>query len=99
MRDRIRLLSLATLLSAGIVIGVALGVRRVDTPLPSTLAPAFQLLGTPVKAVNHLVTRVIPISALDEREFGEVLRANYDAQADKKSPDFRYVNDVMAHVA
>jgi beta-barrel assembly-enhancing protease len=99
MRDRTRLLSLATLLGAGLVLVVVLALRRVDTPLRSSLAPAFQLVGEPLKAVNHLVTRVIPIGALDEREFGEVLGASYEAQSDTAAPDFRYVNDVMARLS
>lgn len=99
MSDRNRLIGLGALLSAGIALVIAVAVRRVGTPLRSSLAPAFQLLGTPVKAVDHLVTRVILVSDLDEREFGDVLRAQYEAQLDQKNPTIRYVNDVLAHMS
>lgn len=99
MNDRARLIGLAVLLAAGLSLAVAASLTRVDTPLPSSLAPAFQLLGTPVKAVDHLVTRVIPVTDLDEREFGDVLRARYDVQIDDEDPDFAYLNDLMLYLA
>ncbi len=99
MNDKARLMGLVLLLSVGVTLAVVFSVTRVDTPLPSSLAPAFQLLGTPVKAVDHLVTRVIPVNDVDEREFGDVLRARYDAQADTADQDFRYLNDLMTILA
>ena len=95
MNDKVRLVGLVLLLSVGGALAVSFAVTGVDTPLPSSLAPAFQFLGTPVKAVDHLVTRVIPVNDVDEREFGDVLRARYDAQADTTDRDFLYLNDLM----
>jgi predicted Zn-dependent protease len=99
MNDKARLMGLVLLLSVGITLAVVFSVTRVDTPLPSSLAPVFQLLGTPVKAVDHLVTRVIPVNDVDEREFGDVLRARYDAQTDTTDQDSRYLNDLMTRLA
>lgn len=99
MSDRVRLIGLAGLLAAGILLAVGMAVKEVDAPLPSSLAPAFQLLGTPVKAVDHLVTRVIPVNDIDERQFGNVYRARYGAQTREDDPNFEYLNDLMSHVA
>lgn len=98
MTGRLRLIGLGVLLLGGILLSVLLSLRGVDTPLPSSLAPAFQLLGMPVKSVDHLVTRVIPVNDLDEREFGDIYRAQYDAQTPADDPDFVYLNDLMRHM-
>jgi predicted Zn-dependent protease len=98
MSGRGRLFGLAFLLAAGVALAVAVSVRRVGTPLPSSLAPAFQLLGTPVKSIDHLVTRVVLVNELDERELGEVYRARYETPALKNDSDFVYLNDVMSHL-
>lgn len=99
MSDRGRLVALTLLLGAGGALAAVIAVHRIRTPLPASLAPAFQLFGTPVKAIDHVLTRVIPIDALDERDFGTVLRARYDLQAAAEDPDFVYVNDLLSHLA
>ena len=99
MSERRRLLALGMLLAASGGLVAVIAVHRVRTPLPASLAPAFQLLGTPVKALDHVVTRVIPVSAVDERDFGVVLRARYDLQAQPADTDFVYVNDVLSHIS
>ncbi len=99
MKNQRQLIGLAAILSAGIALVAVLSIKRIDTPLPASLAPAFQLLGTPVMALDHLVTRVIPIDDVDEREFGELLRARYDRQVDPDDPDYLYVNDLMERLA
>jgi predicted Zn-dependent protease len=95
MSARRRTLGFGALLCAGVALAVAVGRAHVRTPLSSSLAPAFQLVGTPVKAVNHLVTKVIPVDAIDEREFGDVLRAEYDAQVRQDDRNFLYLNELI----
>ena len=99
MKNNGQLIGLVVILSAGIALVAVLSIERIDTPLPASLAPVFQLLGTPVMALDHLVTRVIPIDEVDEREFGELLRARYERQVDPDDPDYLYVNDLMARLA
>jgi predicted Zn-dependent protease len=84
---------------AGVALSVALARTGANPPLPASLATAFQVIGTPVKIADRLVTRIIPVSAIDERDFGEVLRARYDAQADTTSQDFLYLNDIVTNLA
>lgn len=99
MTGRLRLTGLGVLLAGGTSLAVLLALHRVGTPLASSLAPAFQLLGVPVKSVDHLVTRVIPVNDLDEREFGDVFRAHYDAQTDSADREAVYLNYLMRHLA
>lgn len=99
MSSHLRVIGLVTLLAMGTMLIIILGVRRVETPLGSSFAPAFQLAGTPIKALDHLVTRVIPVGDLDEREFGEVFHARYGAQTDTTHGDFAYLNDLVAHLS
>ena len=100
MNERVRLTGLVVLLGGGIALAVALSLRREGTPLPSSLAPAFQLAGTPVKAIDHLVTRVIPVSEVDERELGEILRVRFAAASRPgDSTELRYLNDLMHSLA
>jgi Zn-dependent protease with chaperone function len=95
----VRLAALGLLLLAGLALAVGFYLERTDTPLDSSLAPAFQLLGTPVKAVDRLAGRVIPVDDLDERDLGLVLRARYESGVDPNDADFLYVNDLTDHLS
>jgi hypothetical protein len=99
MRNQGRVFGLIVVFSAGVVLVAVLSIERIDTPLPAGLASVFGLLGTPVTALDHLVIRVIPIDAVDERGFGELLRARYEANVDPDDPDYLYVNDLMERLA
>ena len=99
MRNQGRLFGLVVVFSAGVALVAVLSIERIDTPLPASLAPVFGLLGTPVTALDHLVTRVIPIDAVDEGELGELLSARYEANVDPDDPDYLYVNDLMERLA
>ena len=99
MNSSKRLVGLALILLAGAGLIFALASERIETPLGSSLAPAFELIGIPVKAVNQFVTRVLPIDGVDEGEFGDVLRTRYDARADLGDQDFLYLNALMQRLA
>ncbi len=95
MSGRYRLAVLAVLASSGLALAFAFYVNRTGTPLGSSLAPAFQILGVPVKAADALLGKVIPVDALDERELGQVFHERYEAQSDAGDRDFIYVNDLV----
>lgn len=97
MRTRLRLAFLGLLLATGVGLIVALYSARLSTPLESTLASSFQLLGTPVKLADRLASRVIPVGDLDERDLGDTYRARYDAQVVPGDVDQAYVDALMAH--
>jgi Zn-dependent protease with chaperone function len=99
MSGRARIAALITLLAAGGALVAALVLRRVGTPLESSLAPAFELLGSPVKSLDRFVGRVVPVDALDERDLGRALRARYGSLETPNDPDHLYLNDLMAHIS
>jgi len=83
------------LVAAGLALMVALYVERVRSPLQSTLTTSFQVLGTPVKLLDRAASRVVPVSALDERELGDNFRARYDAQVVAGDPDQAYLDALV----
>jgi beta-barrel assembly-enhancing protease len=95
MSERVRLAVLALLLLTGAGLAAAVSVSRVRTPLPSSLVPAFTLLGRPVQAIDHLTTRIMPVGNLDEQALGDVLRLQLDGSHPADDPDASYVNGVL----
>lgn len=99
MSARLRLAALAGLAIAGVGLVVVLSVKRIGTPLSSSLVPAFEVIGTPIKSLNHLVTKVIPIDDIDERDYGDVYRARYQQAVPAEDPDLVYLDDLMQHLS
>ena len=99
MSSGVRLAALGFLLVAGFALAAGFYFERTDTPLDSSLAPAFQLLGTPVTAIDRLAGRMIPVDDLDERDLGLVLRTRYEAGVDPNDADFIYVNVLLGHLS
>jgi beta-barrel assembly-enhancing protease len=89
---RVRAAFLAVLVILGLSLLSALYERRVKSPLQSTLTTAFQILGTPVKLVDRTASRVVPVSALDERQLGDTYRARYDVQVRPGDVDQAYLD-------
>lgn len=94
-RTSLRLAVLAVLLVAGAGL-IALLVRgRPVSPLASSLAIPFQLLGTPVQLLDRLASRVIPVGSMEERELGDTLRRRYEAQLRPGDRDQAYLDGLM----
>lgn len=101
MNNRLRLTFLIALLCTGITFTVSLVIKQVGTPLPPSLAPLLGLVGKPVQSVDHLVTRIINVSDIDERELGEVLHARYAAKYTnaKYASDIQYLNELIQRLS
>ncbi len=84
------------IIAAGAALMVLLAVTKPRTPLDSTLAPAFQLLGVPAHMASRALTRVLPINALDEKELGDAIAERYSVMASKNEKDKKYLNEIMA---
>jgi beta-barrel assembly-enhancing protease len=92
MNARVRISFFAVLIIAGLSLLTVLYTERVKSPLRSTLTTTFQILGTPVKLVDRTASRVIPVSAVDERQLGDTYRARYDVQVRAGDPDQVYLD-------
>lgn len=98
MKPGLRLTLLVILFACGAALVASLYVARVRSPLRSTLTSSFQLLGTPVKLLDRMASRVVPVNALDERELGDTFRRRYDAQVTPGDADQAYLDALMAEI-
>ncbi|MCH8084280.1 MAG: hypothetical protein IH885_08590, partial [Myxococcales bacterium] len=90
-----RLVALCVLIGAGASLAVGLWMAQTQSPLDSSLAPAYRILGEPVKALDHLIARALPIDDVDEEQLGVVLQSRYATTATRSDPDVVYVNDLV----
>jgi predicted Zn-dependent protease len=86
---------LAGLLACGAGLILLLARTRPSTPLESSLATPFQLLGTPAKLIDRLASRAIPVGSLEERDLGDTFRRRYEVQIDPHHPDQAYLDALM----
>lgn len=80
---------------AGIGLMWLLYVEKPKTPLDATLAPAYQLLGEAPQSLSRMLSKIVPVNDLDEKEFGDALAQRFECLADKKDKDYLYLNDIM----
>ena len=99
MRTKYRVLFLIALVLSGLVLVGAFYYTRVGTPLKSSLAPVFQVLGHATQALDSLIARVVPVDSLDERELGQVIAVRYNREANKADLDFIYLNELVKNFA
>jgi predicted Zn-dependent protease len=86
---------LFVILAASIALIIILYNREVGTPLQSTFAPLFQLLGEPVKGVDVAATKLLPIDEFDEKEYGDCMASYYGSRADSGGTVFIYLNSLL----
>ena len=98
MKPGLRIAVLGVLLACGVALIVALQRARVQPPLESTFTSAFQIVGAPIKLVDRVATRVLPVNEIDEKELGDVYRASYDPQAVSPSREQRYLDSLVAEL-
>ena len=48
-------------------------LQKIQPPVNATLAPAFERVGKPIKAIDHTLSKVMNISDLDEETYGKGL--------------------------
>ncbi len=94
MSRALRLVVLGVLGVCGAVLVAVLYHSRIHPPLESTLTTSFQILGVPVKLADRVVSRVLPVSDLDERSLGDVYHRLYGAMVKPGDPDQRYLDQL-----
>jgi beta-barrel assembly-enhancing protease len=93
-----RIVALLLILGAGAALSFALLIGKPAAPLRATLAPFFQLAGQVTKTADGMLARVMPVDAVDEREFGEALALRIRMGVPPDDPDQIYLNELMAQV-
>jgi len=92
----LRALVLGLLLAVGTALAVLLARERPVTPLRSSLATPFQLLGAPVKLADRLASRVVPVGSVEERDLGDLYRRRLEAALHAGDADQAYLDRLMA---
>lgn len=97
--SRLRLVFFVLLVLGGAGLSVLLYRAEITTPFRATLAPAFQLLGRPVKSVDRALTRVLPIDDLDEAAYGDAIASRYEEFNGGTRKQQKYVQQLLTTVA
>ncbi|NGX60937.1 MAG: Metalloprotease LoiP [Chlamydiae bacterium] len=66
------------------------------SPFPSSLAPLFLELGKPIKTVDRVISRTLPIDEIDEKELGDEIKLKFStvvSQCDEVS--IEYLNSLV----
>jgi len=93
-----RIVLLAILLIAGSGLVALLYRAGINPPLESTFTSAFQVVGAPVKLADRVLSRVLPVGEVDEKELGDAYRRIYDPSADPPDQDQRYLDALMGRL-
>ena len=95
----LRTIALLILLAGGSLLVFALTKAEIRLPFESTLAPAFHILGKPIKRVDRALTRVLPIDEVDEARYGEAIALRYESFNGGTEADQAYVQSLIETVA
>lgn len=95
--SQMRLFFLIFILFIGGGLIIFLFLQKIQPPVNATLAPAFERVGKPIKAIDHTLSKVMSISDLDEKLYGEAIAANYKHQTytSKDSLKLLYLNQIV----
>ncbi len=96
---KLKLILLCVILCSGILLMLAMYAQKANTPLDSSFAPLFQLLGEPVKTVDNVVTTIMPIDEMDEKDYGNSARSYFLRSANSSDPDYIYLNSIMKNIS
>ncbi len=94
-----RFLFLFIILIFGISLAVISVRKQIRTPLSSTLAPFFQVLGIPIKSVDTAISRIIPVDVLDEKEYGEMIAEEIACSLSDNGTDYINLNNIVTHLS
>ncbi len=95
---RIRLLTFFLLLTGSTALIFIFIAERKQPVFPRTLSPFLQQLGKPIQSANRTMTKMMPVSDMDEKMLGEEFRARYEHhfpinEANEKQR--KYLNDLV----
>lgn len=96
-----RISFLLILLGTGIALAIVIYLAKIKTPYKTSLAPLFQITGKATKGLDRLMSKVIPVDSIDEKELGDLLAARYDAihTKYKVEADWKYLKEIMKNLS
>ncbi|TGK21209.1 peptidase M48 [Leptospira fluminis] len=88
------------LILSGACLAIFVSVFKIGVEKPATLAPMFQLLGKPLKTLDRGLTKVLPISDLDEKQLGDAIAERYSSYGEnEQNPDLAYLRSLVARLS
>ncbi len=96
--NKIRPFLLFFILAGCTAVIIGLVKEKPQTPLESTLAPFYQLIGNVPKTIDDSVRKMIPIDELDEKKYGEAIAQRFQYRANPKDATHIYVNEVLENL-
>ncbi|MGB0930783.1 MAG: M48 family metallopeptidase [Chitinophagales bacterium] len=95
--SKIRLLFLMSIVGIGGILIAFLYLQKIQPPLNATLAPAFERVGKPIKAIDHTLSKVLPINDVDEELYGRAIAANYGSRSHSTNDSLKviYLNHLV----
>ncbi|PKL39638.1 MAG: peptidase M48 [Spirochaetae bacterium HGW-Spirochaetae-1] len=87
------------IITAGAGLAALFYLHKPQPKLDSTLAPAYMLLGHATRGISRALTEIIAVDSLDEKEYGEAIKARCDDHNDSGDKDYVYVNAVMSQIS
>ena len=96
--NKLRKILLILSLAFGSLLIIILAAGKYNTPMKTTLSPAFMLLGKPIGYTNHALTKILPVGEADEKEYGDAIRLRY-GQYETNDKNNKYVNVLIKHLS
>jgi beta-barrel assembly-enhancing protease len=81
------------------VLSLAFGFNKTEQGIGVNFAPLFQSAGTVTQTTDRLLSKAIPVSALDEAALGEELSERYKVYCDTFSTAHTYLNVMIEKLA
>jgi len=97
--NKLRSLVFFLLLSAGVFLIYILCIEKTKTPLHSSFAPVFQLIGKSTSSIDRALAKVIPINEMDEKDYGNAVAMHYQRQNDSIDKNFIYLNHIIKNLS
>lgn len=95
--SKLRLFLLVSIVGIGGVLIAFLYLQKIQPPVNATLAPAFERVGKPIKAIDHTLSKVLPINDMDEAVYGEAIAMSYGGRSYSKKDSVKalYLNHLV----
>lgn len=94
-----RFFLLVIVFAAGTMSGYMIYTGKLKTPMEMTFSPVYQLFGRTTSSINRALTKIIPVDALDEKEFGDAIASSLERQKNKGDIRMQYVNDLIGAIS
>ena len=73
--------------------------EQIQPPFSRSLSPLFQEIGKPIKSIDRVISRVIPVDDIDEKMLGDEIKSRISKNSNIPTPEeqatVRYLNSLV----